>query len=161
MGKKHPVVTLNKIGRTENTRMSNTGVWFYLQLFIYVWISVHSLSLKLSSSHHVSIFIFIMHWCIHSLLIFEKYYLRYNPRPILPSFCCNIVYQGGWLPPPLWTWNWRAQSMIVWNHGSPLSIDTKNWPTYDVTMTFLNMAGLKQRIFSENRPKLKKIFLFR
>ena len=27
---------------------------------------------------------------------------------------------------------------------------------YDVTMTFSNMAGLKKRIFSENRPKFKK-----
>ena len=41
-----------------------------------------------------------------------------NPRPTKPFFC-NMVYQGGggWLPPPLWTWNWRAQSMIVWYHG--------------------------------------------
>ena len=39
---------------------------------------------------------------------------------VLPSlFFCNMVYQGvGWLPPPpLWTWNWRAQSMFVWYHG--------------------------------------------
>ena len=26
-------------------------------------------------------------------------------------------YACVWLPPPLWTWNWRAQSIIVWYHG--------------------------------------------
>ena len=45
--------------------------------------------------------------------------------------------------------------------GSSLSIDTKimkiDRSTYDVTITFSNMAGLrKRRILRENRPKLKK-----
>ena len=54
----------------------------------------------------------------------------------------------------------KYDCLVPWYRvGSPLSIDTKiieNPSTYDVTMTFSNMAGLKKRIFSENRPKLKK-----
>ena len=36
---------------------------------------------------------------------------------VLPSLFCNMVYQGGGGYHPLWTWNWRTQSMIVWYHG--------------------------------------------
>ena len=36
----------------------------------------------------------------------------------------------------------------------------ENRSTYGVTMTFSNMTGLKKRIFSENRPKLKRKSIF-
>ena len=55
----------------------------------------------------------------------------------------------------------KYNCLVPWYRvGSPLSIDHENRSTYDVTMTFSNMAGLKKRIVSENRPKLKKINFF-
>ena len=54
----------------------------------------------------------------------------------------------------------KYNCLVPWYRvGSPLSIDTKNnenRSTYDVTMTFSNMAGLKKRIFSENLTKIEK-----
>ena len=38
----------------------------------------------------------------------------FNPRPTKPFF---VTWFTKGVPPPLWTWNWRAQSMIVWYHG--------------------------------------------
>ena len=86
-----------------------------------------------------------------------------NPRPTMPFFVTWFTKGGGCLPPSyeleidgpkVW--------LIVWYHGIG-RVSSFHWyqnhenrSTYDVTMTFSNMVGLKKRIFSENRPKLKK-----
>ena len=45
-----------------------------------------------------------------------------NPLPIFNPRLPQVFYvthlpKGGWLPPPLWTWDWHAQSMSVWYHS--------------------------------------------
>ena len=79
------------------------------------------------------------------------------------TFFCNMVYQGGLVTTPLMNLKLtgpKYDCLVPWYRvGSPLSIDTKIMKN-DVTMTFSNMAGLKKRIFGENRPRLKRKNLF-
>ena len=72
-----------------------------------------------------------------------------------PSFFCNMVYQGGGYH-PLMTWNWRAQSMIVWYHG----IGHENWSTYDVTMTFSKWPDSKSGFSVKIDQNWKKKSIF-
>ena len=81
---------------------------------------------------------------------------------VLPSLFCNMVYRGGGYHPP---YELEINGPKVWLFGTIVygRVSSFHWyqnhenrSMYDVTMTFSNMAGLKKRFFSENRPKLKK-----
>ena len=88
------------------------------------------------------------------------WHVPYNPRTTKPFFFCNTVYQGGWLPcTPLMNLEMTSPKydcLVPWYRVGSFSFHWyqyhNNQSTYDVTMTFSNIAGLKKRNFSESRP---------